>query len=139
MSAVLTPRVRNLVICDGIRASRLEADVYHIRGARTHVFADSFPVRRRLHLYVTLSSPRPGRFPGCIKIINDRTDKAVFYGDIEPAPEFPENEVLLSLGLPVHPRFPEPGRYTVQLWFFQETAPDILKMEQPLYVYKQEA
>jgi hypothetical protein len=72
-------------------------------------------------------------------IVNDRTDQVVFIADFEPAPEFRDSNPLLPLELRIHPRFPEAGRYTVQLWFFQETAPDILKMEQPLYVYQAEA
>jgi hypothetical protein len=137
--AALTPRVRTLVICDGIRASNREDNVFHLRGARYHLVADSFPVRRRLRLFSVLSSPRPGRFPGYVRILNDQTDQAVFYGQIEPSPWFPDAGVLLPLDLPVHARFPQSGRYTVQLWFFQETSADVLKMEQPFYVLEREA
>ena len=45
----------------------------------------------------------------------------------------------LPLDLPVHVRFPQAGRYTVQVWFFQETSADVLKMEQPFYVLEAEA
>jgi|SRR5438552_7200238 len=84
MPTALTPRVRTLVVCDGIRASRIEANVYHLRGARTHIFAEAFPVRRRLRLFLILSSPRPGRYPSYVKIIDDQTDQAVFYGQVDP-------------------------------------------------------
>ena len=63
MSAALTPRVRTLVVCDGIRASRIEENVFHLRGARLHVSAPRFPARRRLRLFVVLSSPRPAYYP----------------------------------------------------------------------------
>jgi hypothetical protein len=134
MSAALTPRVRNLLICDNIRPSMLEADVYHLRGARSYVFASAFPLQRRLHVFVTLSSTRPGRFPGYIKVVCDRTDQAIFFSNLDPAPEFLAGGGLLPLDVPVHTRFPEPGGYTVQLWFFQEASGDILKMEQPFHV-----
>jgi len=139
MTAALTPRVRTLVVCDGIRASRREDNVFHLRGARYHLVADSFPWCRRLRLFAVLSSQRAGRFPGYVKILDDQTDQAVFYGQIEPSPLFPDAGDLLPLDLPIHPRFPQAGRYTVQLWFFQETSADVLKMEQPLYLLEGEA
>ena len=43
MSAALTPRVRVLVVCDGIRASRIEENVFNLRGARYQIYADLFP------------------------------------------------------------------------------------------------
>jgi hypothetical protein len=139
MPAALTPRVRTLVICDGVRISSLEENVFHLRGARCHLHVDSFPSRRRLRLFMILSSPRPGRFPGYVKVIHDQTDRAVFYGQIDPAPHFPDAGDLLPLIVRLLIRFPRPGRYTVQIWFFQETSADILKMEQPLYVFASEA
>jgi hypothetical protein len=138
MAAALTSRVRTLVVCDGIRVSNREDNVFHLRGARCHLVADAFPVRRRLRLFVILSSPRPGRFPGYVKIVNDQTDQAVFYGQIDPSPLFPEAGDLLPLDLPILARFARAGRYTVQLWFFQETSADVLKMEQPFYVLDRE-
>src|ERR1051326_5153566 len=89
MTAATTPRVRTLVVCDGIRASRLEESVFHLRGARSHIVADAFPGRRRLHLFLVLSSPRPGRYPSYVKVINEQTEQAVYYGQIDPAPIFP--------------------------------------------------
>src|SRR5689334_9204585 len=115
MSAAVTPRVRTLVVCDSIRASRVEENVFHLRGARSHVSAAAFPVRRRLRLFVVLSSPRPGRFPSYVKIIADQTNQAVFYGQVDPSPMFPDAVDLLPLDLPIHVRFPSAGRYTLQL------------------------
>ncbi len=138
MTAALAPRVQTLVICGGIRVSRTEENVFHLRGARSHVLAAELPVHRRLRLFLILSSPRPGRFPGYVKVIDDATDQAVFYGPVDPAPVFPEAEDLLPLDLPIRARFPRAGRYTVQVWFFQEAGADILKMEQPFHVVKHE-
>src|SRR5262245_28225497 len=106
MSAVLTPRVRTLVVCDGIRASKIEENVFHLRGARSHIFANRFPVRRQLRLFLILTSPRAGRFPSYVKVIDDETDQAVFYGQVDPSPLFPDAEDLLPLDLPIHVRFP---------------------------------
>ena len=138
MTAAIVPRIRILVICDGIRASRIEENVFHLRGARSHVFAGAFPFRRRLRLFMVLSSPRPGRFPSYVKIIDEETDQAVFYGQVDPSPVFPEAADLLALELPINVRFSRYGRYTIQVWFFRETDADVLKMEQPFHVLERE-
>jgi hypothetical protein len=137
MSAALAPRVRTLVVCDGIRASKTEENVFHLRGARARLIAEEFPFRRGLRLFLILSSPRPGRFPCYVKVIEDESDQAVFYGQVQP-PSFPDAGGLLPLHVPVYVRFPRPGPYTVQIWFFQETSADVLKMEQPLDVLEDE-
>jgi hypothetical protein len=126
------------VICDGIRASRIEENVFHLGGARSQVFAAEFPFRRRLRLFLILSSPRSGRFPSYVKVIDDETDQAVFYDQVVPPPVFPEADDLLPLDLPIQVRIPKAGRYTVQVWFFQERGADVLKMEQPLQVLEGE-
>jgi hypothetical protein len=105
MATAVAPRVQTLVVCDGIRASGREENVFHLRGARSHVLAAKFPLRHRLRLFLVLSSPRPGRFPSHVKVMDDGTDQAVFYGQVDPAPVFPEAEVLLPLDLPVRVRF----------------------------------
>ena len=138
MSTALTPRVRTLVVCDNVRASRIEENVFHLRGARGHVYADAFPLRRRLRLYLVLSSPRSGRFPCYVKVMDDQTDRMIYYGLIEPAPQFVDDGDLLPLDQTVNVRFPQAGRYTVQIWFFQDAAPDVLKMEQPFFVLQRE-
>jgi hypothetical protein len=139
MSAALTPHVRTLVVGDGLRVSKLEENVFHLRGARSHIFADAFPLRRRLRLFLILSSPRAGRFPNYVKIIDDQTDQAVFYGQVDPSPLLPDADDLPPLDLPIHVRFPRAGVYTLQLWFFQETSADVLKLEQPFHVLEREA
>lgn len=139
MPAALTPRVRNLVVCDGVRASRAEESVFHLLGTRYHLRADFFPLRRRLRLFLILSSPRPGRFPGYVKVIDDSNDRTVYYGQIDPSPRFPAGADLLPVVLPVTVRSPQAGRYTLQVWFFQETAADVLKLEQPFDVLEREA
>jgi hypothetical protein len=138
MPATVTPRVRNLIVCDRIRASTAEDGVFHLRGARCWLTLDDLSTRRRLHLFVILSSPRAGRFPGYVRVIDSQTDRTVFYGQIEPTPEFPEHADLLPLDLPISVRFPRSGIFSIEIWFFQETSPDVQKMEQPFYVLQRE-
>ena len=88
-AAALTPRVRMMAICDGVRESRYEAGVFHLKGVRQGMTADVFPfVPARLRLFLVLSSPRAGEFPCYVRVINDRTDRTVFYTNIDPRPTF---------------------------------------------------
>src|SRR4051794_2638612 len=103
-SASLTPRVRLLAVCDRVRPSKTEADVFSLRGVRYQVVAEAFPHVRRLHVFLILSSPRRGRFPGYVKVIDDQHDRAIFYGQIDPAPTFPQDGDLLPLDLSVRVR-----------------------------------
>ena len=65
MAAALTPRVRLVTVCDRVRESVTEAGVYHLRGVRQSIVAPAFPfVASRLWLFLVLSSPRPGTYPG---------------------------------------------------------------------------
>jgi hypothetical protein len=131
--------VRTLVVCDSVRTSKVEENVFHLRGTRYHIRAASFPMQRRPWLFLILSSPRPGRFSGDVKVIDDSTDRTIYYGRIEPPPRFPADGDLLPLVLPVTVGFPQAGRYIVQIWFFQENSADVLKMEQSFDVLEREA
>lgn len=124
-----------MAICDGVRASKIEADVFHLKGVRQSVTANAFPfVPARLWLFLVISSPRAGEFPGYLKIVNDRTDKAVLYGHIDPRPIFGVESGTLFRSAEITCVFPEEGWYTVQVWFFQEEGSDVLKGEMPFYI-----
>src|SRR6266404_2659509 len=132
--AALTPRVRLMALCDAVKASRLEAGVFDLRGVRNYISAASFPsVPRRLWLYLLLSSPRKGRYPGYVRVIEDQvgeTGKTILFSKIEPAPVFQEDDEFLPVPVRLTCEFPHPGRYIIQVWFFQEETPDVIKAEQ---------
>jgi hypothetical protein len=134
-AAALTPRVRLMTVCDGVRESKTEAGVYHVKGLRQRIVAPNFPfIPARLWLFLVFSSVRPGEFPGYVLVINERTDKTIFYGPLAPAPKFgASDEMLINLAR-LRCSFPEPGRYHVQTWFFQEQGYDVLKGELPFTV-----
>ena len=136
MAAVaLTPRVRSMTICDGVSESKTEVGVFHLKGVRQAMTAGTFPfVPSRLWLFVLLSSPRPGEFPGYVRVVNDRTDRVVYHGHLESQPTFGVNGGLWAIRYPVRCIFPEPGNYSVQVWFFQQTGSDVLKGEMPFAV-----
>ncbi len=59
-AAAVTPRIRLMAVCDGVRESKNEAGVFHLRGVRQEIAASGFPFAPpRLWLFLVLSSPRP--------------------------------------------------------------------------------
>jgi hypothetical protein len=133
--AVLTPRVRIMAICDGVQESRTESGVFNLKGLRQEIVSDAYPfVPSRLWLFLLLSSLRAGEFPCYIRVVNDRTDRTIFYSYLEPRPRFELDGGLSANRAPIRCAFPEAGRYTVQVWFFQEDGSDVLKGELPFTV-----
>ena len=127
---LLTPRVLLMTVCDGVRESKTEEGVFHVKGLRQRIFANVFPfVPSRLWLFLVFSSARPGEFPGYVLVVNESTDKAIFYGPLAPAPKFEVNEGTLVNMARLKCSFPQPGRYSIQIWFFQEQGHDVLKGE----------
>jgi hypothetical protein len=132
-AAALVPRVWDLVLCDRARHSREEDEVYNLRGVRNEIVADRFPFRlRSLWFFLVLSSPRTGKFTGSVRVINERTEKVVFYRKIETA--FPEPHQRRFFADAITCSFPEAGNYTVRVYFFQEDQGDVLKGERPFPV-----
>jgi hypothetical protein len=89
-------------------------------------------VPSRLWLFLVISSHRPGEYPGYVRVIDESTDKTVFYGKLEPTPAFTVDKGFLAGRLQLRCSFPAAGRYTVQVWFFQQHGSDVLKGELPL-------
>jgi hypothetical protein len=136
--AVLTPRVRLMTVCDRVRESDTEAGVYHLRGVRQRIVAQAVPfVAFRLWVFVVLSSHRPGTYPGYIRVLDDGTDKAVFFAHLAPHPRFEGTDQTLAAVARLKCSFPRAGRYTIQLWFYQEHGSDVLKGELPFAVAKE--
>jgi hypothetical protein len=136
--AALTSRVRLATVCDRVRESLTEAGVYHLRGVRQGVVAPAFPfVAFRLWLFLVLSSPRPGTYPGYVRVIDAGTDKAIFFAHLAPHPRFEAGEDALAAAARLRCSFPHAGRYTVQVWFYQEQGSDVLKAELPFTVGKE--
>jgi hypothetical protein len=118
-AAVLTPRVRLMTVCDWVRESDTEAGVYHLRGVRQRIVAQAFPfVAFRLCVFLVLSSHRPGTYPGYIRVLDDGTDKAIFFAHVAPNPLFEGLDQTLAAVARLRCSFPHAGRYTVQLWFY---------------------
>jgi hypothetical protein len=107
-----------MAVCDRVRESTTEAGVYHLRGVRQRSAAQVFPfVALRLWLFLVFSSPRPGSYPGHVRVLDDTTDKAIFFAHLAPDPSFEEDEQTLAAVARLRCSFPHAGRYTVQVWF----------------------
>jgi hypothetical protein len=134
-AASVTPRVRLMAVCDRVRESDTEAGVYHIKGLRQGIVAPAFPLApAHLWLLLVFSSPRTGRFPGYVLVVNDQTDKSILYGQLTPPPTFEGDEETVVNVMRLRCSFPQPGRYTIQVWFFQAEGNDVLKGELPFTV-----
>src|SRR5205807_1047072 len=131
-AAALAPRVRLATVCDRVRESLREAGVYHLRGVRQTIAARAFPfAASQLWLFLVLSSPRRGIYPGYIRLLDEGTDKAIFFAHLAPHPRFEANDDTLAAAARLRCSFPHAGRYTVQVWFYQEQGSDVLKGELP--------
>src|SRR5438093_10911 len=96
-AAVLTPRVRLMTVCDRVRESNTEAGVYHLRGLRQRIAAQDFPfVAFRLRLFLVLSSHRPGTYPGYVRVMDNESDKAIFFAHLSPHPRFEGNDQTVA-------------------------------------------
>jgi hypothetical protein len=127
-----------MAICDGARESKTETGVFHLTGVRQGIIANTLPfLPARLWFFLLLSHPRPGEYPGYVRVINDRTEKTVLYGQLEPRPIFEADAEIVATRVRIRCSFPEEGRYTVQVWFFQEQGSDVLKGELPFSVVKE--
>lgn len=136
-AAALTPRVRTIVICDDVAASKTENGVYTLEGVRCQFEAPSFPWRRALHLFLLLSSPRKGEYSGKILVLNERTDKAIRY--VKFIASFEDDNVLLPLYVDIGDCvFPEAGQYNFEIYFSARGGGEALKGEHPLTVLSYE-
>jgi len=135
--AALTPRVRTIVICDDVSASLTEEDVFTLEGVRYHVAASSFPLRRTLNLFLLLSCPRKGEYPGKVLVVNERSNKAIRYAKFRAT--FHDDNVLLALYVDVgHCVFPETGRYSFEIYLSAPGGEEALKGEHPFFVLSYE-
>lgn len=133
----ITPRVRTIVICDDVAASLTEEGVFTLEGVRQHLEATSFPWRAPLSLFLLLSSPRKGKYPGKILVVNERNDRPIRY--VKFVAIFQENNELLPLYVGIGDCvFPEAGPYSFAVYFSARGGSDTLKGEHPFTVFSQE-
>jgi hypothetical protein len=67
-------------------------------------------------------------------VLDDETDKAILFAHVTPHPRFEGDDQSLAAIARLRCSFPHAGRYTLQVWFYQEQGSDILKGEIPFSV-----
>jgi hypothetical protein len=67
-------------------------------------------------------------------VINESTDKTVYYCPLTPSPRFEENEEPVAGIARLRCSFPHEGRSRIQFWFYQDQGSDVLKGEIPFSV-----
>jgi hypothetical protein len=136
-AASLTPRVRILVVCDEVTASEIEAGVFNLEGVRQYIRAESFSCLFRPSLFLLLSCPRKGTYPGKVLVINEQTDQSIRYVKFQAT--FEKDNELLPLYFDLGDcEFPTPGLYTFQVWFTAPHGEEALKAEHPFYLLTNE-
>jgi hypothetical protein len=70
-------------------------------------------------------------------VIDETTDKAVFFAHLAPHPRFEAGGDTLAAVARLRCSFPHAGRYTVQVWFYHAQGGDVLKAELPFSVMKE--
>lgn len=135
--AAVTPRVRTIVICDGVSASLTEASVFTLEGVRLQMESASFPCCADVSLFLVVSCPRRGRYSGRIFLVNERTDRPIRY--VKFVAEFQDDNQLLPLYFEIgNCLFPEAGQYGFEIHFSARNGGEALKGEHPFRVVYQE-
>jgi hypothetical protein len=128
--AAVLPRVRTIVICDDVTPSPIEENVFTLEGVRQHLVVRSFPWRASLSVFLLLSSPRKGKYPGAVRVVNQRTNKAIRVAEFRAS--FDEDNRLLPLYVEVSGCiFPEAGWYDFQIYLSTRNGSESLKGEHP--------
>jgi hypothetical protein len=116
MANVVLPRVQAMVLCDGVKESDLEADVFQLAGVRTTLELPSFPaLHPRLCVFIQMSGHR-GQATCRVEIERAATGEVIA--------ETPPRTIVFedpTFAVPVIFRvrncvFPEPGVYYVQAY-----------------------
>lgn len=134
--AAVTPRVRTIVICDAVSASRTEDRVYTLKRVRQQLEAASFPWRAALRVFLLLSSSRKGRYSGRVLIINERNERAIRY--VKFVAKFEQDNELLPMYVDMGECvFPEAGQYNFAIHLTAHDGGEALKGEHPFTVLSQ--
>jgi hypothetical protein len=78
-----------------------------------------------------------GPYPGYVRVLDEGTDKAIFFARLAQHPSFEVGDDTLAAAARLRCSFPHAGRYTVQVWFYQAQGSDVLKAELPFSVAKE--
>ena len=126
----MTPRVRVMVVCDDVIESEIEEDVFTLENVRHQLLTESHTAWIDLNVFLWLSGPRTGTFPGKVTVISSKSGKTIRYEKFDAI--FDEDEDAQFTFVPLETcQFPETGRYFFEVWFMDEKGNEVQKGEQP--------
>jgi hypothetical protein len=135
LAVAVTPNVKGIIICDGISGSDVERNVFTAENIRQRATIPRFDP---LHLFLQLDCARKGADTGEVRLsceldlILARTFTVNFEEDGGAYEGVYVTELDPSLA------FPEPGRYTFQVFFHFPGSSAILKGERSFDVSEEE-
>ena len=115
-NAALTPQIRTFLFCDEVVRSEIEEEVYYLEGVREQFVVDSFPHWHSLEIFLGLAYRSGGTFRGKVCLKRDETEEII--QEVEFIVTFDIEDEGVFFPVELGPCiFPEPGRYTGELWF----------------------
>lgn len=136
-AAVLTPRVRTMVICDEATPSATEGSVYLLEGVRVQLVAGEFPCKRDVSLFLLLSCARRGTWAGWVQAVHRASIRTIRYEHFVAA--FQQDNEILPITVPVENCiFRMPGEYMFEVWFTVIDGDSAQKGELPLFLLESE-
>jgi hypothetical protein len=136
-AASLTPRVRNIVVCDDVTPSLTEAGVHTLEGVRQGIVADVFPFRRDLDVYLLLSCWRPGTYAGWVCLVHAESGKIIRYKPFDAIFDADSSVAVGTVSLE-NCAFRIPAEYAFEVWFRAGDGGGVQKGETPFFVRKEE-
>lgn len=115
MAKLVLPRVQAMVVCDAIKESEEEADVFHLHGVRNVLEVPSFPALRPRVGVLAHMSGHPGR--AMIRMLINRleTDDIIYEAAPKDVAFRGPTSVVAVVFRARNCVFPAPGVYYVQL------------------------
>ena len=134
-AAVLTPRVRVMVICDAVRESKIETDVFDLNAFGNRIPQGRCRLSRRSFGYFWFCRVRVPARSQAISGLSMTGPKKPCSMDIwilarRSTLTQERRRSVPRFGAP----FPEDGTYSVQVWFFRAEGSDVLKGEMPFSI-----
>lgn len=131
MSALITPNVKGIVLCDEAFDSDIESNVFTLEGVRQEFIAPLFPHERSFWLFLQLECARAGSWNGNVRFIHTATDRESRRRPLILSFDQPQ-QLIGTVILLEACRVPLPGRYNIEVWFWDHEGREVLKGERML-------
>lgn len=136
-AAAITPNVKGIVVCDEVFGSDVEANVFTLEGVRHEFVASSFPHDHTYWLFLHLESARAGTWNGNVRFIHNETAREARRVPLRLNFDQLEQNVGHAILVP-NGRFPLPGLYNIEVWFWDQQGREVLKGERTFHLIEGE-